>query len=223
VKYTRNRSKQDGGYVWAAVADAFALVIGTLVLTVVAIALVPRATNAEIERASAAGQPGQPGQAGQASVSAERLARLELLEQALASNIRAGEIQVLDGRIGILANVLFELNQAKLTEEGEVIVASLAPPLVRYLATCDDSVMVSGFTDDLAIHAGPYHDNWRLSLERALTVMRHLVRAGVPEARVFAAGFGEHRPVTPNVDEASRAQNRRVEIVPIPKSRGTFP
>ena len=219
MKYTRNRSKQDGGYVWAAVADAFALVIGTLVLTVVAIALVPRATRAELE-----GEPSSsPAQAGQASVSAERLARLELLEQALASNIRAGEIQVLDGRIGILANVLFELNQAKLTEEGEVIVASLAPPLVRYLATCDDSVMVSGFTDDLAIHAGPYHDNWRLSLERALTVMRHLVRAGVPEARVFAAGFGEHRPITPNVDEASRAQNRRVEIVPIPKSRGTFP
>jgi flagellar motor protein MotB len=219
LKYTRNRSKQDGGYVWAAVADAFALVIGTLVLTVVAIALVPRATRAELDV-----EPSQAsGQAGQASVSAERLARLELLEQALANNIRAGEIQVLDGRIGILANVLFELNQAKLTEEGEVIVASLAPPLLRYLATCDDSVMVSGFTDDLAIHAGPYHDNWRLSVERALTVMRHLVRAGVPEARVFAAGFGEHRPVTPNVDEASRAQNRRVEIVPIPKSRGTFP
>ena len=217
MRYTRNRSKQDAGYVWAAVADAFALVIGTLVLTVVAIALVPRASKDELAEGS------EPAPAGQASVSAERLARLELLEQALASNIRSGEIQVLDGRIGILANVLFELNQAKLTEEGEVIVASLAPPLVRYLATCDDSVMVSGFTDDLAIHAGPYHDNWRLSLERALTVMRHLVRAGVPEARVFAAGFGEHRPVAPNVDEASRAQNRRVEIVPIPKTRGTFP
>ncbi len=219
MKYTRKRLKQDGDYVWAAVADAFALVIGTLVLTVVAIALVPRASKLELEQAGEA----QVSAPGQASVSAERLARLELLEQALASNIRAGEIQVLDGRIGILANVLFELNQAKLTEEGETIVASLAPPLLRYLATCDDSVMVSGFTDDLAIHAGPYHDNWRLSLERALTVMRHLVRAGVPEARVFAAGFGEHRPVAPNVDEVSRAQNRRVEIVPIPKTRGTFP
>jgi outer membrane protein OmpA-like peptidoglycan-associated protein len=219
VKYTRNRPKQDAGYVWAAVADAFALVIGTLVLTVVAIALVPRASKEDADGVAAAA----PAPAGQASVSTERLARLELLEQALASSIRAGEIQVLDGRIGILANVLFELNQAKLTEEGETIVASLAPPLVRYLATCDDSVMVSGFTDDLAIHAGPYHDNWRLSLERALTVMRHLVRAGVPESRVFAAGFGEHRPVTPNVDEGSRAQNRRVEIVPIPKTRGTFP
>lgn len=217
MKRARRRSRQDSGYVWAAVADALALVIGTLVLTVVAIALVPRENHAEEEIG------GHRVAEGQASVSAERLARLELLERALASNIRAGEIQVLDGRIGILANVLFELNQAKLTEEGEAIVASLAPPLQRYLATCDDSVMVSGFTDDLAIHAGPYHDNWRLSLERALTVMRSLVRAGVPEARVFAAGFGEHRPVAPNVDEASRAQNRRVEIVPIPKSRGTFP
>ncbi len=201
--------------VWAAVADAFALVIGTLVLTAVALALVPRVRDTE-------GAPA-PVAEGQTSVTPERLARLELLEQALAGNIRAGEISVLDGRIGILANVLFELNQAKLTGEGEAIVASLAPPLQRYLATCDDSVMVSGYTDDLAIHAGPFHDNWRLSLERALTVMRSLVRAGVPEGRVFAAGFGEHRPVVPNRDDESRAMNRRVEIVPIPKSRGTFP
>ncbi len=216
MRYTRNRPKQDASYVWAAVADAFALVIGTLVLTVVAVSMVPRAADDAVAGAAQAGE-------GTTSVSPERLARLELLEQALAGNIRAGEIQVLDGRIGILANVLFELNQAKLTPEGEAIVASLAPPLVRYLSTCDDSVMVSGFTDDLAIHAGPFHDNWRLSLERALTVMRSLVHAGVPEGRVFAAGFGEHRPVTPNVDEMSRAQNRRVEIVPIPKTRGTFP
>lgn len=217
MKYTRNRSRQDASYVWAAVADAFALVIGTLVLTVVAVSMVPRAGND-------APPPGAEVMAeGKTAVSPERLARLELLEQALAGNIRAGEIQVLDGRIGILANVLFELNQAKLTPEGETIVASLAPPLLRYLGTCDDSVMVSGFTDDLTIHAGPFHDNWRLSLERALTVMRSLVRAGVPETRVFAAGFGEHRPITPNVDDESRAQNRRVEIVPIPKTRGTFP
>ncbi len=30
--------------------------------------------------------------------------------------------------------------------------------------------------------------------------------------RVFAAGFGEHRPVASNGDQAGRAQNRRVEI-----------
>ena len=218
MRYTRHRRNNDQSYVWAAVADAFALVIGTLVLTVVAIAMVPRATEA-----AAAQEALRPVEEGQTPVSNERLARLELLERALAVNIRAGEIQVLDGRIGILANVLFELNSATLTPEGDAIVGSLAKPLLRYLATCDDTVMVSGFTDDLAIHAGPYHDNWRLSLERALTVMRSLTRAGVPERRVFSAGFGEHRPLTPNVDDETRAQNRRVEIVPIPKTRGTFP
>jgi outer membrane protein OmpA-like peptidoglycan-associated protein len=35
---------------------------------------------------------------------------------------------------------------------------------------------------------------------------------------VFAAAFGAEQPVTLNTDENARAQNRRVEMAPVPKS-----
>ena len=78
--------------------------------------------------------------------------------------------------------------------------------------------MVSGFTDDLPVSMNnPYFtDNWELSAQRSLTVTRALVAAGMPANQVFAAAFGEQQPIVPNQDAASRAQNRRVEITPVP-------
>lgn len=144
---------------------------------------------------------------------------LETLEAALAGPLAAGRITLVNGRIGIRGSVLFDLNSAGLRDEGAALLSELAGPLDRYLQGRDELVMVSGFTDDLPIHGrmNEFADNWELSTERALTVTRTLVRAGMPPGRLFAAGFGEHQPVTPNVDDASRARNRRVEIIPVPR------
>lgn len=141
------------------------------------------------------------------------------LERALAGPLAQGRIQFVDGRIGISGRVLFELNSADLKPEGAGLLKELAPPLAGWLQGSSELVMVSGFTDDLAIHDKNLHfaDNWELSAERALTVTRALVAAGVAPERVFAAGFGEHQPVAPNADETGRALNRRVEIVPVPR------
>ena len=83
--------------------------------------------------------------------------------------------------------------------------------------------MVSGFTDDLTIHADndQFDDNWDLSAQRALTVTRVLIEEGMPADLVFAAAFGENHPVVPNQDESSRSKNRRVEIAPVPRACGT--
>jgi len=80
--------------------------------------------------------------------------------------------------------------------------------------------MVSGFTDDRAIHDDNLHfdDNWQLSAERALTVTRALISEGMPAEQVFAAAFGEEQPIVANTDKDSRAKNRRVEIAPVPKT-----
>ncbi len=40
----------------------------------------------------------------------------------------------------------------------------------------------------------------------------------MPSSLVFAAAFGSEQPMTPNVDEKARAQNRRVEMAPVPKA-----
>ena len=51
-----------------------------------------------------------------------------------------------------------------------------------------------------------------------------MIDAGMPPDRVFAAAFGAEQPLQPNRDEKSRAQNRRVELSPVPRlTRTTTP
>jgi flagellar motor protein MotB len=146
--------------------------------------------------------------------------RMKALEAALAVPIASGRITLVEGRIGISGSVLFDLNSAALRPEGIALLSDLAKPLAAWLGETGDLVMVGGYTDDLPIRraGAAYADNWELSTERALTVTRTLVGSGVPPGRLFAAGFGEHHPTAPNEDESGRARNRRVEIVPVPRS-----
>jgi flagellar motor protein MotB len=147
--------------------------------------------------------------------------QLQALEGLLAGPLASGRISLVNGRIGIRGSVLFDLNSADLKEEGQGLLQELAGPLGRYLAGRGEIIMVSGFTDDLPIHGRmpQFEDNWELSAQRALTVTRALVGAGLGPDLLFAAGFGEHHPAVPNADDATRARNRRVEIVPVPRSQ----
>ncbi|MFG0284825.1 MAG: flagellar motor protein MotB [Phycisphaerales bacterium JB039] len=54
--------------------------------------------------------------------------------------------------------------------------------------------------------------NMHLACHRAISVRRQLVSLGVPPEKMMAAGWGEHRPVTPNTGTGNTPQNRRVEI-----------
>jgi flagellar motor protein MotB len=100
---------------------------------------------------------------------------------------------------------------------------TLVAPLRVYLGERAELLMVSGFTDDLPIQKGNHRfdDNWELSAQRALTVTRALIEAGMPPEMVFAAAFGAQQPAVPNLDNDSRSQNRRVEMAPVPKGAGS--
>ena len=117
--------------------------------------------------------------------------------------------------------MLFALNSADLAPEGTALLGGLASPLRAYLESHDELIMISGFTDDSPITPSPhgYKDNWELSAQRALTVTRALVTAGLREGGIIAAGFGASHPVAPNDTADDRAKNRRVEISPIPRKR----
>lgn len=140
------------------------------------------------------------------------------LEQALAVPLASGRITLNNGRIGISGQVLFALNSDELQPEGRQLLKSLVTPLQAYLAARNEMLMVSGFTDDKPVRGGPFADNWELSAQRALTVTRALIEEGMPSSLVFAAAFGAEQPVAPNTDDSSRAQNRRVEMAPVPKT-----
>lgn len=147
------------------------------------------------------------------------------LEKALAIPLASGRITLQNGRIGISGRVLFSLNSAQLQPEGRQLLKSLVPPLKSYLASRQELLMVSGFTDDQSIRGRnqPFADNWELSAQRALTVTRALIEEGMPSSLVFAAAFGSEQPVTPNTDENARSQNRRVEMAPVPQTAKAQP
>ncbi|AKQ56933.1 OmpA family protein [Bordetella hinzii] len=148
--------------------------------------------------------------------------RRETLEQALAGPLAAGRVTLVDGRIGISGSVLFALNSDQLQPEGRDVLKSLAAPLTAYLRDRDEILMVSGFTDDQPVSEfnRRFADNWDLSAQRALTVTRALIEAGIPANTLFAAAFGAEQPVASNADAEGRARNRRVEIAPVPRQAG---
>ncbi|WP_300555950.1 OmpA family protein [Limnohabitans sp. Rim8] len=141
------------------------------------------------------------------------------LEQALAIPLASGRITLNNGRIGISGKLLFELNSDKLEPEGRQLLKSLVP-LRSYLQSRDEILMVSGFTDDQAIgqRNRKFEDNWELSAQRALTVTRTLIEEGMPSSALFAAAFGQEQPLVANTNDQARAQNRRVEMAPVPKA-----
>jgi flagellar motor protein MotB len=211
--------------VWPAFGDMMACLFGMFALFFTWAVVVEAGISEELHRERAQVE------AERARYEAERRARLaererlEALERALAGPLAAGRITLNDGRIGIRGNVLFDLSSAALQPEGADVLRDIAPALTAYLRAHDSLIMVSGFTDDLPRRGGPERDNWQLSSERALTVVRALVAAGVPQDRVFGAGFGETHPVAPNDTDENRARNRRVEIAPVPRAvaAGTSP
>jgi flagellar motor protein MotB len=193
--------------VWAAFGDLMACLLGVFVLFFVWIVSfeVTMAKDLQAER----------------SEREAATARLTVLESALAGPLRAGLITFVDGRIGIRGSVLFDLNSAELRSTGRTLMSEMAGPLTAYLSSRDESLMVSGFTDDLPMRGvlRTYRDNWELSAQRSLTVVRALVEAGVPDDALFAAGFGPNHPVASNDSDENRARNRRVEMAPVPRPR----
>ena len=191
--------------VWAIFSDLMAALVGILVLVLVWVIGIQLELSQSLEQEKE-----------------KRLAeeqRRMALEQALADPLASGRVTFRDGRIGISGSVLFRINSDQLQTEGEVLLKDLVKPLQLYLDQHDEMLMVSGFTDDLPIQRGNrrYEDNWGLSAQRALTVTRTLIDQGMPADQVFAAAFGPHQPVVPNVDNAARAKNRRVELTTVPR------
>ncbi len=144
------------------------------------------------------------------------------LEEALSDPLATGRVTLHNGRIGISGSVLFTSNSSTLQDDGRELLRTLVAPLKVYLGEREQLLMVSGFTDDRPIQTGNLHyaDNWELSAQRALTVTRVLIEEGMPPSMVFAAAFGAQQPAVPNTDYASRAQNRRVEMAPVPRGSG---
>jgi len=197
--------------VWAVFGDLMSGLLGAFVLLLVGVLVVHMQMATHLEDEVKKRQ-------------AEEQRRITL-EKALAIPLSTGRITLTNGRIGISGRVLFSLNSDQLQPEGRQLLNTLVVPLKSYLTARDELLMVSGFTDNKSIRGGnsQFEDNWELSAQRALTVTRALIDEGMPSSMVFAAAFGAEQPIAPNADEKGRAQNRRVEMAPVPKVSNTKP
>jgi chemotaxis protein MotB len=106
-------------------------------------------------------------------------------------------------------HVLFASGSAEFGSSGDAIVAAIAPTLTTF----DNQILVEGHTDTVPLDNAGY-DNWNLSSDRALAVLKALVRwDGMEPGRLVATGYGEYQPRASNQTDEGKQANRRVELV----------
>ena len=123
------------------------------------------------------------------------------------------ELNAAEGTIAVILpnTILFDSGKASLKSSAKGDLDHIVSVLnEKYSGRMID---VIGHTDTDPIKKSSWKDNWELSAERALSVLRHLNSNGIPDSRLRAIGCGPGRPVAPNTTASGKARNRRVEIV----------
>ncbi len=107
--------------------------------------------------------------------------------------------------------VLFDLGDTHIKPEMHEVLNEIADILKK---ESDKKIAIEGHTDDLAITTSKIPSNWELSALRATAVVKYFVtEKGLDPSRFSAAGYAEYQPLVPNISEANRRINRRVDIV----------
>lgn len=119
------------------------------------------------------------------------------------------------GMLRFASDLTFDSGQDVVKESAKTTLAALSKILTSGLATKYE-IMILGHTDSQAVSAGTrergHPTNMHLSCHRAIAVRRTLGEMGLPYDRMYAAGWGEHRPAVPNSSNGNTPANRRVEV-----------
>ena len=126
------------------------------------------------------------------------------------------DVRIVGDRFVFQSEVLFAQGAASLGPEGEEKLGQLTVALNQIAAEIPEDIdwilQVEGHTDDIPVRAGRFADNWDLSTERALSVVRFLAESGLPANRLAAAGYGEFQPLDDTGSDEARRRNRRIEM-----------
>lgn len=144
------------------------------------------------------------------------------LTTGLKSEIAAGEIKITQLKdkltVNLVDRILFDSGKAEVKDDGRKVLDKVGGVL---RSVADKNIRIEGHTDDKPIAGelqAKYPTNWELSTARATAVARYLQdKAKVDPRRLVAAGYGEYHPVASNETPETRALNRRIEIVLVPK------
>jgi chemotaxis protein MotB len=126
------------------------------------------------------------------------------------------DIQIVGDRFIFQSEVLFESGSAEIGLGGGPQLAQLARTLTdisnRIPEDIDWILRVDGHTDRVPIRNERFRSNWELSTARAISVVRFLIRQGIPATRLAATGFGEYQPIDDRTAEIAFRRNRRIEL-----------
>jgi len=172
-----------------------------------------------------AGQADLPGKSGVEEDIAAGSQVMEGLEQLrseltgiLSSQIASQAVALEMGRDGLVIS----LREAGFFDSGSAAPKPEALPTLRKIAvtlggTAYD-LRVEGHTDNLPIHNAEFDSNWELSSARATRIARlFLEMKAIQPDRISAAGYAEYHPVASNDTAEGRAENRRVDLVVMPR------
>lgn len=121
--------------------------------------------------------------------------------------------------VSLQEKLLFQSGSDKVNPKGLDALKKLAPALITHT---DFTIDIQGYTDSVPI-SGKFADNWALSVARATSIARILIKQdGVDPHRIIASGRSEYYPVATNSTAEGRASNRRTEIILSPDLTNLF-
>jgi outer membrane protein OmpA-like peptidoglycan-associated protein len=109
--------------------------------------------------------------------------------------------------VTIKQQINFALDSAVILPESFGLLTEIADALIRNPRL--KRIEVQGHTDN----SGTAEHNKILSEQRAEAVRAWLVQHGVSADRLVSRGYGQEKPLAPNVTAANRARNRRVQFI----------
>jgi chemotaxis protein MotB len=147
------------------------------------------------------------------------LAKLqEKLSGMLSNQIAEHVVSMRIGRDGLVIS----LREAGFYDSGSAVVHPSSLPtlnkIATTLATTPYDIRIEGHTDNVPIHTEQFDSNWELSTTRASRLTRIFVANNFAPYRMSASGYAEFHPVASNDTPEGRSQNRRVDIIVLPRT-----
>jgi chemotaxis protein MotB len=136
------------------------------------------------------------------------------LASELSDAVDTGRLEITSDLRGLVLSLpveaTFAIGSADVRAEARLLIGRIASTL----GPLANPVRIEGHTDDVPISTPRFGSNWELSTARASAVVEFLIEtADMVPSRLSAAGYGEFHPRASNDSAASRARNRRVDIV----------
>lgn len=128
---------------------------------------------------------------------------------------KQGLVAVGKTEITIKQQVQFALDQAVILPESIPLLTEIADVLIHNPRI--KRVEIQGHTDN----SGTPDHNQTLSEQRADAVRGWLTSHGVTPDRLVAKGYGQTKPLVPNVTTANKAKNRRVQFIIVEQDPAT--